>query len=112
MTQLLKTVVKALDDARLNDIVIYDFSDASPFYDYQIVASAKNERQVHSSIHHIKDALPAGVPCVVEGKQEDRWLLFDLGDIIVHVMHQETRNYYQIEKLFIERDKISFEGDL
>lgn len=110
MTDLLKKVVKALDELVLKDIVVYDFKDASPFYDYQVIASASNERQVHASIDHLRQVLPNNVEMKVEGKLENRWLLFDLGDILIHVMHQETRNFYQIEKLFIERDKVSIDG--
>ncbi len=110
MTPSLNAVVKALDDLRLQNIRIYDFQGASPYYDYQIVASATNERQVHASIDKISQILPYGAPLKVEGKTDNRWLLFDLGDLLVHVMHQETREYYQIEKLFIERDQISISG--
>lgn len=110
MTPFLNTVVNALDDLRLKDIRIYDFHNASPYYDYQIVASASNERQVHASINKISQVLPLGASLKVEGKSDNRWLLFDLGDILVHVMHQETREYYQIEKLFVERDQISISG--
>lgn len=111
MTKLLKTVYNALDDLRLKDIRIYDFQDASPYFDFQIVASASNERQVHASIDKISQILPKEIPLKVEGKSENRWLLFDLGDILVHVMHQETREYYQIEKLFVERNLVAFDGE-
>ncbi len=110
MTDLLKTVVQALEDTILKDIIVYDFKEVSPFYDYQIVASATNERQVQSSIHKIRDILPEDVAFKVEGKDDLRWLLFDLGSIIIHVMHQETRSYYQIEKLFIERNQVKING--
>lgn len=111
MTELLKIVYQTLEDSLLQDIIIYDFTEASPYYDYQVIASAKNERQVQSSIHHLREAIPAEIPFKVEGKQEGQWLLFDFGDIIVHVMQKDTREYYKIEKLFIEREQISLDGD-
>lgn len=110
MTELLTNVYHALENLKLKDIKIYDFTTASPYYDYQIVASASNERQVMASIHHLRDITPAGIPFHVEGKEEGRWLLFDLGQILVHVMHQDTRAYYNIEKLFIERNQVNLEG--
>ncbi|MDD3123421.1 MAG: ribosome silencing factor [Candidatus Izemoplasmatales bacterium] len=112
MTELLPIVVKVMSDLILKDIRIYDFKDVSPYYDYQVIASATNERQVGASIHRLIDALPKDVPFKIEGKSENRWILFDLGNIIVHVMHQETREYYQIEKLFVERKQLSMEGVL
>lgn len=97
---------EALEKILLQDIVIYDFTDVSPFYDYQIVASASNERQVQASIRFIVEAFPEKA-VKVEGKNDARWILFDLGNILIHVMHKETRAFYQIEKLFIERPKLS-----
>ncbi|MDD3478479.1 MAG: ribosome silencing factor [Candidatus Izemoplasmatales bacterium] len=110
MTDLLDTVAKALSDLLLQNIRIYDFRGASPYFDYQIVCHASNERQVHASIDKIQQAVPADINVKVEGKLENRWLLFDLGSILVHVMHKETREHYQIEKLFIERPLIKKEG--
>jgi len=110
MTDLLPIVVKALSDLILKDIRIYDFRSVSPYYDYQVIASASNERQVHASIDKIVDVLPKEVNIRVEGKSENRWILFDLGDLIVHVMHQETREYYQMEKLFVTFPQIPLEG--
>ncbi|HPJ23639.1 MAG TPA: ribosome silencing factor [Bacillota bacterium] len=110
MTDLLKTVYKALDDLRLQDIIIYDFRNISPYYDYQIIASASNERQVNAAINHLRQALPPAYDFHIEGQETSRWVLVDLHSIIVHVMHKEDREFYQIEKIFFEREKISLEG--
>ena len=106
MTELLQTVYQALSDLKLKDIIIYDFRNHSPYYDYQIIASASNERQANASIHHIKDAIPNDVEMHIEGQETSRWVLIDLKSIIIHVMHQEDREFYQIEKIFFEREKI------
>lgn len=110
MTDLLPIVAKALNNLLLKDIRIYDFRGISPYYDYQIIASATNERQVHASIDKVMEVLPKDVSARVEGKSENRWILFDLGEMIVHVMHQETREYYQMEKLFVTFNQIPLEG--
>ena len=111
MSDRLKLVVDALQKLLLKDIRVYDFRGFSPFFDYQIIASATNERQVHASISHLEKALPGEEHFQVEGRESDRWLLFDLGDIIVHVMHREEREYYQFEKLFMGRDEIPIGAD-
>ncbi len=110
MSELLKTVYKALNDLKLQDIVIYDFRGFSPYYDFQVIASATNERQVSAAINHVRQALPAGFDFHMEGAETSRWILFDLHSIIVHVMHREDREFYQIEKIFFEREKVSLEG--
>jgi ribosome-associated protein len=109
MTELLKKVYEALTDLKLYDIDIYDFVNHSPYFDYQIIATASNERQVHAAINHIKQIVPADSHFHVEGSETNRWLLIDLKDIIIHVMHKEERDFYQIEKLFFERKKVIFE---
>jgi ribosome-associated protein len=48
----------------------------------------------------------------VEGAEENHWILIDLEDIIIHVMHKQDRDYYQIEKLFFERNQIEVSGDV
>ncbi|MDY0023564.1 MAG: ribosome silencing factor [Candidatus Izemoplasmatales bacterium] len=106
MTDKLKRVYNALVDLKLKDIIIYDFLDFSPYFDYQVIASASNERQVHAAINHLKQAFPESENLHIEGADENRWLLIDLGDIIIHVMHKEEREYYQIEKLFFERKQV------
>ena len=107
MADILNTVYKALSDLKLQDIIIYDFRNHSPYYDYQIIASASNERQANAAINHIKQALPNGYNLHVEGAETNRWVLIDLKSIIIHVMHKEDRDFYQIEKIFFEREKIS-----
>ncbi|MBN2696590.1 MAG: ribosome silencing factor [Bacilli bacterium] len=106
MSEKLRKVVDALDKLVLTNIRIFDFRGYSPFFDYQVIASASNERQVHAAIDHLRKALPDEEHFQIEGQESDRWLLFDLGDIIVHVMHKEEREYYQFETLFISRPEL------
>jgi ribosome-associated protein len=110
MTKILSTVYEALADLKLTDIIVYDFRGYSPYYDYQIIASASSERQVRAAINHIRQALPEGYDFHIEGQEMNRWILIDLGSIIIHVMHKEDREFYQIEKIFYERDQVSLEG--
>ncbi|MCK4551752.1 MAG: ribosome silencing factor [Tenericutes bacterium] len=107
MTDILKTAYNALSNLKLEDIIIYDFRNYSPYYDFQIIASASNERQAKAAITHIKEALPNDYEFRVEGGNSGRWILIDLKSIIIHVMHEEDREFYQIEKIFFEREKIS-----
>ncbi len=109
MTEILQKVYKALSDLKLKDIIIYDFQGFSPYFDYQIIASASNERQVNAAINHIKQVLPKDYEFNIEGQETNRWILIDLKSIIIHVMHKEDRDYYQIEKIFFEREKVSLE---
>jgi ribosome-associated protein len=106
MTEKLKKVYDALNDLKLKDIIIYDFQDFSPFFDYQVIATATNERQANAVINHIRQSFPEMSDLHVEGATENHWILIDLEDIIIYVMHKQDRDYYQIEKLFFERKQI------
>ncbi len=109
MTERLRKIVDQLDKLVLTDIRIFDFRGYSPFFDYQVIATASNERQVHAAIGHLRKGLSEEDYFQVEGQESDRWLLFDFGDIIVHVMHKEERDYYQFETLFIGRPELRLE---
>ena len=106
MNNKLTRIIQALEGLKLTDIRIFDFRDYSPFFDFQILASGSNERQVSASVRHMIDCLDKDENLKLEGADEGRWILFDLGDIIVNVMHKEEREYYQLEKLFIQRKEI------
>jgi ribosome-associated protein len=110
MNEPLNRAVKALKDLKLTDIRIYDFRGVSPFYDFQVLSTGQSERQVQSSVRRIIDALPDRDTSRIEGAAEGRWILFDLGDLIVNVLHKEEREYYQLEKLFVEREEIDPEA--
>jgi len=110
MTDWNKQVADTLSGLKLTDIVAYDFRTYSPLFDTVFVASASSERQVHASIHHMVDAFQGRTPRFgVEGAQESRWVLFDLGDILVNVMHREEREYYGLDRLFVERPRLKLD---
>jgi len=109
MQSFLNKVSHTLSDVLLKDIRIFDFRGHSPFYDYQIVASGTNERQVHAAIEHIKKALDKEQIRDIVGGDKNRWVCLDLNSIIVHVMHEEDRGFYNIEELFIEKEEVFIE---
>lgn len=109
MSELLKKVYDELAGLKLENIIVYDFRGYSPYYDYQIIASATNERQANAAVNHIKDLLTPDEYIHFEGREESRWILIDLKSIIVHVMHKEDREFYQIEKIFYERKRVNLE---
>ncbi|MGI6392246.1 MAG: ribosome silencing factor [Candidatus Izemoplasmatales bacterium] len=106
MTERLNRVVETLNKLLLMDVRVFDFRGSSPFFDYQVIASGKSERQVHAAIDHLLQAFPKDEIRHIEGRDQSRWLLFDLGEIIVHVLHKDEREYYQFEKLFIGKEVV------
>lgn len=100
--QLLEMVVKAADGRRAEDIVALKVDELSPMADYFVVMTGGSNRQVQVIVNAIVEkAHENGVNIgSVEGKQEARWVLIDLGDVVVHVFRDETRHFYNLEKLW------------
>ena len=100
--QLLEMVVKAADGRRAEDIVALKVDEISPMADYFVIMTGGSNRQVQAIANAIIEAAHEnGVDIKsVEGKQEAQWVLIDLGDVVVHVFREETRHYYNLEKLW------------
>ncbi|MBI1194811.1 MAG: ribosome silencing factor [Gammaproteobacteria bacterium] len=99
--------VAALEDLKATDITVLDVTDMSSMTDVMIVASARSSRQVRSLVNHlVTEAKAKGYkPLGVEGEKEGEWGLVDLGDVVVHVMQPEVRDFYQLEKLWQIKDE-------
>jgi ribosome-associated protein len=97
-----KAVVDALEDIKATDIAVLDVSKLTSITSYMIIATASSTRQAKSLAHNVQEKLrDAGVRITgVEGEQEGEWVLVDLGDVVVHIMLQNTRDYYNLEQLW------------
>lgn len=95
-------VVAALHDVKGLDVVTIDAHGASALTDFVVIASGTSDRHVRSLAGNVQRlAKEAGVrPLGVEGEQAGEWVLVDLRDVVVHVMLQRTRAFYQLEKLW------------
>ena len=102
LKELLDIVLTSLNDGKAIDIDLYDVKKLTSMSDYILIASGRARRQVSA----LADKLILNVKenkfetLGVEGKNEGEWVVVDLGDIIVHIMHPSSREYYQLEKLW------------
>ncbi len=99
-----KLALQALDELKANQVVALDVRDRASFTDYMIIASGTSSRHVSAIASAvIEAAAQAGLPAPgVAGDDVGEWVLFDLGDAIVHVMLPDVRQYYELEKLWGE----------
>lgn len=104
----IKTIVNAAEDKKAFDITVLEIGGLSSIADYFIVASGNNERQTVAIADSIEENMTElGVePIHKEGHQTGRWVLLDYGDIIVHVFHREEREFYNLDKLWIDAKSI------
>ena len=100
----------ALEDARAQDIAMLDVRKISDFTDFMVIATGTSNRHVQSTADKIVDMLREhGVrPMGVEGQQIGDWVLIDLGDVVVHVMRAQTRDFYNLEKLWSDAKRVAF----
>jgi len=105
----IELIVNALEDVKLQDIEIYDMREKSPFFDYLVISSATNQRQLQAAVNHVADDLAkAKLPQPrIEGKNSNSWILMDAKDVIVNVFTKEEREYYNLEKMLVEIRKLS-----
>lgn len=99
---LVRKAAAAASEIKAEDLVALDVTSRMPLTDIFLVASGNSERQVVAIAEAIEKALhDEGVKALRrEGLREGRWALMDFNDIIVHVMHQEDRAYYELERLW------------
>lgn len=92
----------AARDKSAEDLVALDVSGRMPLADIFLICTGRNERNVSAIASEIEDRLfVSGVkPLRREGRGEGRWILLDFGGLIVHVFHEEDRQYYALERLW------------
>ena len=99
----------ALEHKALN-VEIIDVRGKVDYSDYVIVMSGRSDRQVNALGGHIEATLKKerNVRCIgMEGMPHGNWLLMDYGDVIVHIFHQDTRGYYDLETLWIDAARVA-----
>jgi ribosome-associated protein len=101
-------------DRKAMDVVVLDMRDASSITDYFLICSGGSERQVRAIADAIDEQLePSGIASLgVEGYHEGHWILMDYGDVIVHVFSEDTREYYDLERLWANAPKIDLTAEI
>jgi ribosome-associated protein len=100
----------AAADKLATDIVLIDVSERLAITDVFVIVTGSNERQVEAIVDEVEAKLrEAGVkPLRREGRREDRWVLLDYAEIVVHVQHAEERVFYDLERLWRDCPTIEF----
>ncbi len=100
--ELVQAAAEAASDKLATDIVAFDVSEQLAITDAFVIASASNDRQVKAIVDAVEDRLRAigAKPIRREGERDGRWVLIDYGDVVVHIQHEEERQYYALERLW------------
>jgi len=96
-------IARLLDNKLARDITILDISNVSILADYFVICSADSTTQVRTLTEIVREKVKIlfdRIPIGEESDTKNRWNLLDYGDVIVHVLHREERQFYAIEKFW------------
>ena len=109
-TPNLKTICcNALDDLKAQNILVLDIREISGFADWFIIATASSSRNAKAISNKLIESLKLQEQHLVgiEGQDDSEWILVDCGDVIVNIMQQDTREFYDLESLWGEKTLVS-----
>ena len=101
-----QAVVEALEDVKGRDIVVFNVARQTAYFERVVIASGESNRQVNALATRVQERIRelGGRIAGVEGRRNGEWVLVDLGDIVVHVMHPAIRSHYNLEELWGEKE--------
>ena len=96
------TVVDALEDVKGHDIVVFNTARMPTMFERVVIASGDSNRQVKALADRVRDRIEqaGGRVYGVEGEAGGEWVLVDLGDVVVHIMHPAVRSFYNLEEVW------------
>jgi ribosome-associated protein len=108
LTSEVTRAVRAALDKKAANVVVLDLRNTPAFTDFFVLCSGQNQRQVKAIADSVEDALRAARirPAHVEGYDRAEWILMDFFSFIVHVFTPHTREFYALERLWGDAERI------
>ena len=109
--QWVKVAARAASSKKADDPVVLDVGAVLAITDYFVIVSGSNTRQVRTIADAVEDAVKRDggpSPIRVEGLDDLKWVLLDYGDFVVHVFLDETRKYYELERLWSDVPRVAW----
>ena len=101
---------EAIDEKKGESLVLLDISEITPVADYFLIATGNNSRQIRTLSEEVERAVKEtyGVaPLSIEGLAQAQWVLMDYGDFVVHIFDPETREFFNLERLWSDAKKVA-----
>jgi len=97
-----RVVLEALEDVKGRDIVVYNTARMPSMFERVVIASGESNRQVRALADRVQEKIRENGARVygVEGEASGEWVLVDLGDVVVHIMHPTVRGFYNLEEVW------------
>ncbi|MDR1795415.1 MAG: ribosome silencing factor [Erysipelotrichaceae bacterium] len=110
---MLETICEAILKKQGRDGVIIDFHGQSILCDYFVIASGDSNRQIEALVDSVQETLEKQFPghCRIQGTSDSGWVILDAKDVIVHIFSREMRDFFQLEKLYLQYETRAFTKD-
>ena len=95
-------VAKLLRDKRAEELLVLDIEHLTVLASYMVVCSGRSTIQVKAMADELEEKLPEQQPIRREGYAEGRWIVLDYGSVLVHIFHEQDREYYHMERLWMD----------
>jgi ribosome-associated protein len=104
---------RAAADLKATDVVVLDVGAVLSITGYFVVVGASNPRQVRAVVEEVEARIKTDLgrsPVRSEGVREQQWTLLDYGDVVVHVFLESVRDFYEIERLYMDAPRVEWES--
>ena len=109
---MVKIAVAALEEKKGEDIKVIDINGVSVIADYFVIASGRTDSHVRALCDYVDEGVKEALdidPLHREGIEGSKWIVLDYGSVIVHLFHNDEREFYNIEKLWAEAPRVQIE---
>jgi ribosome-associated protein len=109
---LARRIASAVEDKQGEDVIALDVRGLVSYTDFLVICTARNERHAKALMDEVRERLKqeGAVPARVEGETQARWVLIDYLDCILHVFTAEARDFYRLEQLWGEAERLELNG--
>ena len=104
---------RAASNLKASDVIVLDVGPVLSIAGHFVIAAASNPRQVRAVVDEIEARVKAETgrsPVRTEGVREQQWTLIDYGDVVVHVFLDSVREFYEIERLYMDAPRLDWES--
>lgn len=108
LDEKLKVIIKTLDAKKAEDIQAIKISDLTIIADYFVIANGMSSTQTRALADEVEFKMKqqGAEPLRIEGERGANWIIIDYGDVVVHVFYKETREHYNLERLWADGEHI------
>lgn len=107
--------IKCAADKKAFDVIALDLRSIASFTEFFIIASGSNQRQVQAIADEINEQVKKQLnsrPVRIEGYNSADWVLLDYGDFVVHIFNGESREFYDLARLWLDARRVELPADL